>query len=66
MAVWLERSLQVVFRMVRNKEMVEFEIRPTPQEMRASSSLSQANSTFGPHLKGVVALNDSVPIPRAS
>lgn len=67
MAVWLDCSLEVILRMVKKKERVELEIRrPKPRGIQISISLLQSNLTFGPHLEGLFAVNDRVPMPRAS
>jgi len=57
--VWLDYSIEVLFRVVKKKDRHEFAIRwPTPTEMQSSASILEKKRKFGPLLKSVFAVTD--------
>lgn len=66
MAAWLYYSFELILRMVKKKERVEFEIFwPRLQEMKASSSLWQDNRNSVPLLNVFFAVTDGDRMPCA-
>lgn len=64
--VWMNYGLEVLKRVVRDKDANSFEIRwPTVEEMWQSTALFENNRVNGPYLKGVFAVTDGGRMPCA-
>ena len=64
---WLNYALEVLYRLVQNKNIADFEIRwPSPAEMKSSCQLLESNRQNGFLLKGVFAVVDGARMPWAT